>query len=100
MSRFDRQILEIGTGTVVTTGTPVRIKTSHFGCKHIVFQSGQDNAGAIVVGNSDVDGATTPPKGVFTLYNTQRDEVDTIDASTIYIDATADNCVFSYAILG
>ena len=98
-------ILEIGSVTVTTAGTPVRISTTTRPCKRIYFQADEGNGelngtSVIAVGNSTVDAVSDPPKAMIQLYPTQRDSVPATDVSDVYIDATVDNSKASFTIIG
>jgi len=92
-------LLEEGTATVVTAGTAVQV-TAVRG-KKLYIQAVQANNDAIImVGDSSVDGTTTPPIGRRVLYATQAEVFQEKDVSTIYIDSDTSGSKVHYAVHG
>lgn len=93
-------LLEEGTKTVSTAGTPIQLTTVKG--KKAVIQALEGNSDTrILIGDADtVDGLTSPPVGRHLLYATQTliERID--DTSKIYIDADADNGAVRYSIYG
>ncbi|MEO5366363.1 MAG: hypothetical protein H7831_08420 [Magnetococcus sp. WYHC-3] len=92
-------ILEEGIKTVTTAGTPVQLTTLKG--KKARIQAAVENGDTIItVGDSTVDGTTSPPDGRYILYATQAIIEECHDTSLIYIDASANNGKVLYAIYG
>lgn len=94
-------IISLGSTTVTSSGTPVRLTATSTPCKGVKFQADEgNNATIIAAGLSDVDAVSDPPVAYVMLYATQNDFIKTTDASNIYFDATANNGKVSWAIVG
>lgn len=83
------RILASGTATVTSAGTPVQLTAQR--CKRVLLQADEGNNDTIiVVGDANVDADSNPPRGR-ALYATQSEVFYVLDASELYVDATANN---------
>lgn len=93
-------LLEQGTKTVTTSGTPVQL-TAIKGKKAVIQALEGNNDTRIVIGDlATVDGTATPPVGRHLLYATQTLTEKMNDTSKIYIDADANGGGVRYSIFG
>lgn len=92
-------VLEEGTKTVSTAGTPVQL-TSIKGKKAYIQSVEANNDKRIVVGTSAVDALTSPPAGARVLYATQAEVFEQTDTSELYIDSDQNDASVHYRIYG
>lgn len=93
-------LLEEGTKTVSTAGTPVQL-TAIKGKKAVIQALEENGETKIVVGEAaTIDGTASPPVGRHLLYATQTLTEEGTDTSKTYIDASADNGKVRYYIYG
>jgi hypothetical protein len=93
-------LLEQGTKTVSTAGTPVQL-TSIKGKRAVIQALKENNDTEIFIGDSaTVDALASPPVGDHQLFSTQTLTKEMSDTSKIYIDATADNGRVRYSVYG
>lgn len=91
--------IEEGTKTVTTAGTPVQL-TALKGKKAYIQSVVENGDKLIVIGDSTVDGQTTPPTGRCVLFASQSEKFEENDTSKIYVDSNQDGAVFRYVIYG
>lgn len=88
-----------GTVTVTTAGTPVQISTVKG--KRAYIQAVEANGDKrIMIGDSSVDGTTTPPVCRRVLFATQSELIDQRDTSEIYLDSDQDGAKAHVSIYG
>lgn len=92
-------LLEEGTRTVSTAGTPVQLTTIK-GKRAYIQSVEANNDKRIVVGDSNVDALTSPPVGRRVLFATQAEWFEQTDTSEIYIDADQNSASVHFAIYG
>lgn len=87
-----------GRKTVTTAGTEVQLTTTETPCHAVIIQALKTNTGLIAYGGSDVVAAAGSENGVI-LEPGEKDAIECLDASKIYIDSRVNGEGVSYLLL-